>query len=153
MSYQSQMQAFAKYSAEAVKILVERNSELFLSIDEASAIPEVSALIRLRAVSLQTPASPEDMCAIFESVLGELLFSWKIQLKPYGLSSVGREEFTRLTAPYVQVAPPVEAIIPPDEFADIVRDNEQLSATELKLKLVHSDYRALYERAIEAGRI
>ena len=114
MEYESQMKAFAKFGLTAGERLVQDNAELFLSLDEKTTVEAVISVVRLRAVELPTPASEEDCYNVFASILGELLSTGAIKPKSYGLSNLGREEFSNL------VNPPVQSSDPNDRFRDVI---------------------------------
>jgi hypothetical protein len=98
MSYDSQIQAFAKFGMDAIDKLFADNSELMLSVDEKDAAEKIVGMTRLRATELPTPTSAQEMYVILEGIFGELLSAGQIAIKSYGLSAIGKEDYNKLAA-------------------------------------------------------
>jgi hypothetical protein len=98
MSYQEKVNAFARFGMQALDLIANENSELFLSIDRDDAFSKVAALSRLRANDLKAPNSAQELKIVLARLLGELLAAGKIGIKNYGLSILGQEELRNLIA-------------------------------------------------------
>jgi hypothetical protein len=120
-TYDERIAAFTKF-ANAAKTLLDDYAELFLSLDVQDTFSKVRAIVNLRD-TIEPPQNEQEAYGILASVLGELLASGRVVLKPYGLSALGNEEFRELTAPYAEPEPP--AVDPLEasraEFADVIQ--------------------------------
>jgi hypothetical protein len=83
---------------DAIGKLFSDNAELMLSVDEADAAAKIVSLTRIHAVQLPTPTSVDEMYLLLAKIFGELLSAGTIAIKPFGLSTIGQEDFNRLVA-------------------------------------------------------
>lgn len=98
MSYESQIQNFARLGMQSITRLIENNSELMLSVSESDMASKVVSVTRLRALDLPEVRNEDEMYDLLARIFGELLASGKIAILPHGLSKEGRNEFNRLVA-------------------------------------------------------
>jgi hypothetical protein len=138
---------------DAISRLIADNSELFLSLDEDDTAQKIVAITRLRATELPTPTSTEETYDILARILGELLAAGKIQIKNYGLSAVGLEEFNGLVGLINPPAPAISIVVDPrDEFSDIIAIYRG-PAHIFNAKMKTEPFRTRFDGACAAGVI
>jgi hypothetical protein len=120
MDYNSQMLKFSEFGMTSISKLFDDNAEMFLSVDPADAASKIVSITRLRATSLKTPASEDEMYQLLAAILGELLREKKIAIKTYGLSPIGIEEFNRLIASPPPPAWEPEPSGPAVDYKDVI---------------------------------
>jgi hypothetical protein len=117
MGYTETMNAFYRYGQEAICKVIAENSALFLSLDESKVAELMVSTVRLQALELPMPRDEGQCYEQLLTVVGNLLKGGKVDLKPYGLSVAGRNQYHALIN---RVSPPAPSTDPAVIYADVV---------------------------------
>jgi hypothetical protein len=149
MSYQDRIDAFTKH-ARAAETLANENTELFLSVDVRDAFSKVRSLINIRE-SIEPPQTEQEAYNILADLLGEVLRDGKTEVKAYGLSTEGRNEFRQLVS-RVTPAASVQVTDPTAEYADVIEAYSGPTSV-LNQKMLNKTFRSRFDAAVAAGVI
>ena len=151
-TYDSQIKAFATFGMDAIEKLEKDYVELFLSLNVRAAIEAIVSYTRLYAVELETPMSTEEMYAILEKALADLLAAGKIQISDFGPSDIGRAQYDKLIGLSEPVAEPVAPPDPREEFSDVIAAFSG-PVTTLNEKMKNKVFRSRFDKAVELNLI